>query len=545
MAAEKPVLIVGAGPTGMTAAMELARFGIPIRLVEKQLQPATTSRALGVQARTLELFEQRGLGGEMVRAGSPAVAANVHGGGKRIFRLDFAHVESRYPYILILSQAETERILREELARQGVAIERGVELVALAQTQSYDPPRPTDGVSATLRHQDGTLEEVAASYLIGAEGAHSLVRSSLDLAFAGKAFQEEYGLGDFSIEGDLPDNELQVFSSADGFMAMFPLGGHHFRLIVSNPLGDPKRGTDPTLDELQTVYDARSVIPAKFHDLTWSSWFRINSRMVERLRHGRIFLGGDSAHIHSPAAGQGMNTGIQDMINLSWKLALVIQGEASPELLATYDEDRLPVIRNVLNTTESLTEAIGSENSLVRAAFNHIIPLVVGTNFVQDKATAQMSQVALGYRASSLSTTAAHHGHLRAGDRVPDLNLTWLDPISGAEGSTRPERLFALLDPSRCTLLLINLADPAGWDQRSRIDLFPWADWIPTRQVQPAADPQERRHLLDNFGTHPAIALIRPDSYLGFLGDESSLPELVAYLERWFPTGSPPASPDQ
>ena len=209
---------------------------------------------------------------------------------------------------------------------------------------------------------------------------------------------------------------MQVFASETGFMAMFPFGQRHFRLIVSNPPGPATPGAEPPLTDLQATYDERSEVPARLHDLTWSSYFRINSRMVAGLHRGRVFFGGDSAHIHSPAGGQGMNTGIQDMINLAWKLALVAQGRATPDLLATYDEDRLPVIRDVLKRTEALTDVIGVENAWFRSAFNHVAPLVVGTGFVQDKATATVSQVAFDYRSSPLAVTQAHHGHLRAGD---------------------------------------------------------------------------------------------------------------------------------
>ena len=187
--------------------------------------------------------------------------------------------------------------------------------------------------------------------------------------------------------------------------------------------------------------------------MSWSSWFRINSRMINHLQQRRVFLGGDAAHIHSPAGAQGMNTGIQDMINLCWKLAMVIHGKASPKLLDTYGEDRIPVIRNVLTKTERLTAAIGSENPVFRTIFNHVAPLVVGTEFVQEKSAARMSQVALNYRESSLSETHGYHGSLRAGDRVPDMTLRVMNKAGGAEQAPREVRLFSPVGPppgSRC-----------------------------------------------------------------------------------------------
>ena len=235
----EPVLIVGAGPTGMTAAMELARFGVSVRLIEKTRETATTSRAVGVQARTLELFEQRGMVDEMLRLGNKSVAGSIYDGGKRVFRLEYDQIDSRYPYLLFISQAETERILREQLARDGVTIERGVEMVALAQTDSHEKH---GGVTVTLRRADGSLEAFEASYLISAEGAHSTVRTTLGLRFEGKSLAQDYALGDFHVDGDLPATDFHIFSSGHGFMGLFPMGNGRFRMIASNPLSKPEQG---------------------------------------------------------------------------------------------------------------------------------------------------------------------------------------------------------------------------------------------------------------------------------------------------------------
>jgi len=529
----KPVLVAGAGPTGMTAAMELARLGVPVRLIEKTAEPATTSRAIGVQARTLELLEQRGLAERFVQAGVRCVAGSIyfsrHGSGRRVFRLEFSHIDSRYNYILFISQAETERILRERLAKDGVTIERPVEMVALAQREQ------STGVTVALRHSGGSIEEVEASYLICAEGAQSIVRSTLGLEFRGKEFSETYMLGDFYADSNLLETDFHIFSSDYGFLALFPLGRGRFRLIASNPLSEPREDTAPGLEELQDVYDMRSYIPARFHDMTWSSWFRIHSRMIERLQQKRIFLGGDAAHIHSPAGAQGMNTGIQDMINLCWKLAMVMQGKASERLLATYDEDRIPVIRGVLTRTEGLTHAIGSENVVLRTIFNHVAPLIVDTEVVKDKSTAQMSQIYLNYQESPLSETHGHQGHLCGGDRIPDMTVRALKMEFGHE-SKESARLFSLLDPSGLTLLHVNADGPAWLEASVQSKLAAWRGLMNHWRIAPVeSDPAERRHFVDNFGPEPALVLVRPDSYIGFIGtSESAADRLAVYLDKWF-----------
>src|SRR5580693_8466374 len=234
----KPILIVGAGPTGLTAALELSRLGVPLRVIDKQAAPATTSRAVGVQARTLELLELRGLADEMVRLGNPGLAASFYGGGNRVFRLDFTRIDSRNHYLLFISQAETERILRTAVEKQGVRIERGVELVGLAQDVLSPDPNP---VRFVLSHADGRLEQAQAPWLISGEGAHSTVRATIDLPFVGKTRDEQYALGDLHIDGELAETDLHIFPFAHGFLGLFPMGNRRFRLMASNPLSGPPR----------------------------------------------------------------------------------------------------------------------------------------------------------------------------------------------------------------------------------------------------------------------------------------------------------------
>ena len=530
-----PVLIVGAGPTGLTAALELSRLGVPVRLIDKMTEPATTSRAIGVQARTLELLEQRGLADAMVRSGKPGHGGSLYGGGKRILRLDFGHVASRYNYLLFVSQVGTERILREAAGRQGVAVEWGVELTGLAQDALSHDPSP---VMAVLRHTDGTLEQAKAPWLISAEGAHSRVRTTLDLPFEGRTLDERYALGDLHLDGDLPDSDFHLFSSEHGFVVLFPMGGRQFRVVASHPSGKPEPGVAPSLDELQSTYDQRSHIPVRFHDMTWSSRFRINSRMISRLKVGRLLLGGDAAHIHSPAGAQGMNTGIQDMINLSWKLALVIQGKAKSNLLDTYEEDRLPVTRDVLFTTENLTGLIGSENHAVRSVFNSLGPYVGGSGLVQASATARMSQLALGYRHSKLSSNHPHMGSLHAGDRVPDLVVRHHPPAGETEsrqdGGT-DGRLLGLLNPSRFTLLLVDFDESNELAAGSRSAVRAYGDLVTTVDLAAPADKAARNAFEATLGRGPGVFLVRPDGYVGLAaGGHSAARRLEEYCGHWF-----------
>jgi 2-polyprenyl-6-methoxyphenol hydroxylase-like FAD-dependent oxidoreductase len=416
------VLIAGGGPTGITAALELRRFGIPVRIIDEKEGPDGTSRAVGIQARTLEELELRGLASELVRLGQHATGGQIYGEGKLLVHVDFTRIPSTYNYLLFLSQNDTDRILREALEAEGAAIEWGVKMIAFGQDSS--------GVTATLEHIDGSIEDIRPAYVIDAEGAHSIIRSTLGLEFKGKTLDESFVLGDVHISGDLSNSNFHIFSSPQGFLGLFPMGGSHYRLVAGNPTNASQSSTPtpeepqaiPTPEELQAIYDQRSHIPARLHQLTWSSFFHINSRMVKNLRVGRIFLAGDAAHIHSPAGAQGMNTGIQDAMNLGWKLALVILGTAPESLLDTYEQDRLPVMRSIVHRTEALTEVIGG-HSILRNFFIHVAPLFANADFVQDNATANISQIALNYRNSPLSEDLFGDGNLVAGDRIPDLAI--------------------------------------------------------------------------------------------------------------------------
>ncbi len=528
-----PVLIVGAGPTGMTAALELSRMGVRVRLIDKTEAPAEgaaplpeRSRAIGVQARTLELMDMRGLSQEMVRHGHPTAGAVVYGGRRRLFRVDFSHIESRHRYLLFLSQTETERILREALGKFGVGIERGVELVGFAQDPLSPDPSP---VKVVLRHAGGNLEEALAPWLIDAEGAHSTARTTLGLPFEGRTMDETYALGDVLVEGGLSEDDFHLYSTRFGFMGLFPLGRRRFRIIAGVPPSQAMKDS-PAIEDLQTLFDERSPVRARFADLRWASWFRINSRMVPHLRVGRVLLGGDAAHIHSPAAGQGMNTGIQDMINLCWKLALVVNGQAPETLLDTYEEERLPVMRNILRKTEKFTDLMTSRRALVRTLLRHVGPRLGRTPPVRRVVPSRVSQLAVGYRESPLSAHRGRAGRLQAGDRVPDALVR--SRAAHGEG-WQDASLFGLLDPRRFTLLVVHPresdAGSVDWCNATR----PWPV-VRIVGIAPPSDNAGRARFHALFGRSRGVLLVRPDAYLGFVGGKhASARHLRAYCRRW------------
>ena len=493
---EPPVLVIGAGPTGLTAALELSRLGVPVRIVDAALEPSTTSRALGIQARTLELLRPRGVADEMLALGNRVRRTALHVRGHQIAAVDFTRMPSQFDFILMLAQSETERLLTERLGAQGVKVERGLSFTALVERAA--------SVEVTLVTSDGTTDTVQASYVIAADGSHSPVRKSLGLPFTGRSLPHDYVLGDVHLAGAIAEDQLSIFLAANGFLAVFPMGEGRFRFMATDPDGLTGENGTPTLADVQALYDRTAGIPVRLYDLNWSSRFRINSRQMETLRRGRVFFGGDAAHVHSPAGGQGMNAGIQDMVNLSWKLAMVLRGHAAPELLDTYESDRLPVISQLVGMTERATTVLNSTSPLAHAALTRLAPIALSRTAVQDRAATRLGQLTASYRGCPITKGGGRIGGLRAGDRVPDAAL--------ADG-----RLYDVLDTAALTLVVSGMGPDVATAAR------PWAGAVVVREVTLPAD----------VASGPAWLLVRPDGYLAAAGREGDGARLSSWLRRW------------
>ncbi|KWA21665.1 FAD-dependent monooxygenase [Burkholderia territorii] len=535
-----PVLIVGAGPTGLAAAMALARARVPVRIIDRLATPAPYSRAIGIQARTLELLEQHRAVEPFLALGHRAHAAALHADGRVIARLDFDPLQTRYPYLLFLDQSITERLLAEHLAGFGVTVERGVTLTACdAGATSLD---------VTLRGADGREQAFAPSYLIAADGAHSTVRHLLGLGFAGHAFEQTFLLADFAAIPGWPDEEIHLFTTPDGIAGLFPMGGGRYRLVADRPPGDGASpdAPPPTLEECDAIVRARvgaSIAPS---DLAWSAYFRLHSRMVDRLRHGRVFFAGDAAHVHSPAGAQGMNTGIQEAFNLGWKLARVL-GAGTPErLLDTYHAERHPIERDVLRQTGFITQIVEADHGAMKLLRDHVVPLLASFGPVRDAVRRTVSELGVQYRKSPLTLERVLDGGPRAGERAPDALVHVIDgPLGRAPGTAR---LYDLHDPASFTLLL--LEEPPDADAGDTGDVPPMpadaralAEGL--ERIMPGAvrtwrvadaESDGADGLAQVYGrSRPSFYLLRPDGYIAVRGRTATdANALLRHCESWF-----------
>ncbi|MET3229903.1 UNVERIFIED_ORG: 2-polyprenyl-6-methoxyphenol hydroxylase-like FAD-dependent oxidoreductase [Burkholderia sp. 1263] len=479
----------------------------------------------------------------------------------RLAQLDFDPLHTRYPYLLFLDQSVTERLLTEHLAEFGVTVERGVELTMFSQGAA--------GVQATLRRADGHTETLRPSYMIAADGAHSAIRHRLGLSFTGKTFEQTFLLADLHAETDWPEDEFHIFASGEGLVALFPMGHGRHRLIADHAaepaggvsramlatpavLGEPPLNSvpAPSLEACKALVARRVRERVDVSDLAWSSYFHVNSRMVERLRVGRIFLAGDAAHVHSPAGAQGMNTGIQEAFNLGWKLALVLKGAAPDRLLDTYHLERHPIERDVLRQTGFITQMAEADHGPLKLLRERVMPVLAALGPLRDAARLTISELSIQYRRSPLTFERVLDGGPRAGERAPDALVHVVDgPLGRAPGVGC---IYDLHDPAFFSLFL--LVPPLPVDETP---LDPAAKHAPPPDAELERLAAEVETLLpgavriwritdttgdggpalaESYGrTRPSFYLVRPDGYISARGRTGSdLHGLARHCEAWF-----------
>ncbi len=409
------VLIIGAGPTGLVLALWLSKLGIAVRIIDKTSTPGTTSRALAVQARTLELYSQLDLSDAVVQNGHKVAAANFWVKGEPVARLPLSTIGeglTPYAFLEIYPQDEHERLLIERLEAFGITVERDTELQSFEET--------SDGITARLRLPDGQQESCQACYLAGCDGARSIVRKTLDTGFPGGTYQQIFYVADVQARGPTFNGELHVDLDEADFLAVFPLAGEGRARLIGT-VRDERADRAETLQFEDVSSRAIEHLKVQIDQVNWFSTYRVHHRVADHFRTGRAFLLGDAAHVHSPAGGQGMNTGIGDAINLAWKLAAVLSGGATTKLLDSYETERIAFARRLVATTDRVFSFVTAEGRIADLLRTRVAPFLIpkmtSLEAAREFLFRTVSQTTLNYRGMPLSEGVA--GHVHGGDRLP------------------------------------------------------------------------------------------------------------------------------
>jgi len=494
------VLIVGAGPTGLVLALWLTRFGVKVRVIDTTAEPGTTSRALAVQARTLELYRQLDLTDAVLARGHRVPAVNLWVKGDAAARILFASVGERltpYPFLHIFPQDQHEQLLIERLLGFGIAVERQTELVRFSEEK--------DRVVARLGGPGGQEFDCAATYIAGCDGARSIVRETIGTGFPGGTYRQIFYVADVQATGPAVNGELHVDLDEADFLGVFPLAGQGNARLIGT-VRDERADRADTLTFKDISDRAINHLKVEVKQVNWFSTYHVHHRVTQHFRKGRAFLIGDAAHIHSPAGGQGMNTGIGDAINLAWKLAAVLAGRAGDNLLDSYEAERIGFARRLVATTDRVFSFATAEGWIAKIVRTRIVPLVIprvsALGAVREFMFRTVSQTMLNYRGGPLSHGVA--GNVHGGDRLP-----WLR-IDGADNF----QTLAAMDWQ------IHVYGTAGAEL---------AAWCAARSL-----PLHRfswRSEYEKAGlARDAMYLLRPDSYVA-LADGSGSPDA---LERYF-----------
>ena len=497
------VLIAGAGPTGLVLALWLTNQGVSVKIIDKAAEPGTTSRALAVHARTLELYRQMHLDKPVVEKGYTVPGARLWLGGKEEARVPFGELVSDltpYGFLHIYPQDEHERLLIAKLESVGVQVERPVELVGFTQTASK--------VEARLRGHDGAESHVTADYIAGCDGARSRVREEMGTGFPGGTYAQIFYVAD--VEGDGPafNGDLNVELDQSDFLAIFPLT-HRERIRLIGAIR-PDEGKD--LDKLtfDDIKDrAANYLKLKVRKVNWFSTYHVHHRVTDQFRKGRAFLLGDAAHIHTPVGGQGMNTGVGDAINLAWKLKAVLAGNASDAILDTYEAERRAFALRLVKTTDYAFNFVARDGRIAQLGRERLAPIIL-PNLVKFDAVREfmfrtLSQIAINYRDKGLDE--GHANSVHGGDRLPWVKYDGTDNYVPLEEMVWQVHVCGTAKPS--------LRD---WCQAHSVPLHVFA-W---------------RNAFDDAGLEQdAIYLMRPDSYVGLASSDQDTKALDRYLAKF------------
>jgi 2-polyprenyl-6-methoxyphenol hydroxylase-like FAD-dependent oxidoreductase len=533
----KTVLIVGAGPVGLTAACELLLRGVSCRIIDQAPVPSPFSKAFAIHARTLEVFEGLGISDTLLERGIQVPVMHFYQRAKRVVSIDFSNLNTRFPFVLSVPQSDTEAVLRNLLSVLGGEVEQGTTLTKLVQH--------AEGVEAVLHCADGSEETMFSEWLIGADGAHSTVRKELKIGWQGAAYDIDFLVADGKLVSGPEGQHGHTYITDAGYVMLFPLPGGAHRVVLDL---SQKEQLDPVLQvgDVNRILAQRGLSHLEIREPFWLSTAHIRRMIAETYSNGRVFLAGDAAHIHSPVGGQGLNTGIQDAHNLAWKLAMVSKGRATVQFLASYEIERRPIAVKVLEATDALTRTLTDRNPLRRAIRTRLMPLAAKLSFVRRRLAEQAAGLSIDYRKSpAVAIRRSSHGGIRVGQHAPDCSLYNRRDGSSVQLSNEFRGGYYTL------LLCIGHRQPNSIlnDLESGIaELEEFKDLIKMRIITlaPQLDvASDQRHLVDSLGQAHTLytgggsgmCVVRPDGYVAFSSDLAGWQELRSFFNKQLSIG--------
>jgi 2-polyprenyl-6-methoxyphenol hydroxylase-like FAD-dependent oxidoreductase len=504
------VIINGAGPTGLALACQFVRYGVDFIIIDKKEGVTPYSKALGVHARTLEIYEQIDLAKPAMTQGTPAGKVRMLERGEVLGEVNLSNVGeglSAYPFMLVFEQSRNEQLMYDWLRAHDRDVRWQTELVSFSQNDA--------SVSASVKNAQGNTETIEASYVVGCDGPHSLVRHGLGLSFAGSTFERMFYVTDVHIDWQFTHDALTVCIAPHSVVAFFPMPGEkRWRIVGSFPEGVMKNESDVVYEEIEEQIKKEAQIDLDITRVDWFSTYKVHTRHVDRFSKGRCFVAGDAAHIHTPAGGQGMNTGIQDGYNLAWKLAMVLKHSAHESLLDSYNEERLPNAKRLTQTTDRMFNLAAGNDWFINLIRNTVFPpmakYILSIDAIRKRFFIMISQIGISYRDSSLSSHDEDDDFdVKAGDRMPYF------VIDG-------QSIFDKLRNPKFHLVTFS-------DGQTNPTQLQSTDTLDTETI--ALCPQ----VAELFGTKESFSvLLRPDNHIALMTRDATLKSVTEYLEKIF-----------
>lgn len=522
------VLVVGAGPVGLFCANELLRHGLNVRIIDKKEGLSDKSKALGLHIRTLDVMDDCDFLKEILSQGQRVEGAIFNSRGKPLFEVNFNGIGSKRNYLIDLPQNQTETIFYQRLLSQQMPVAWQTELVSFSQSSL--------GVKATIKDKDGNTEEIKADWLMACDGSHSTLRHLVNESFQGAAYEQTWWLADVHIDWAKPQNKMLIYVNDRGPLACFPMGETRYRVVMTAP---PAFSGELTLDDIVSEFKIRSLEAFTLSNPLWLSQFTIHHRQIQNYRHGRVFFAGDAAHIHSPMGGQGLNTGIQDIYNLVWKLAMVQRGLAKDELLDSYQAERHPIGEQVLKKTDLMTRMILLRNPVLISLRNAFARLMVSLKPVRKAIARDLAELTISYAKSPIVYVQGAAGRLKIGEYIGDFSL--MDEQRGSQETgptlTRGTRhhlfVFCGQNPGDLTAFAALLPRLAERVQAFAAVHAVVSDTItlpgdfPSTYIDPGFSLHKRFDL-----EHETAVLVRPDKYVGFIQSPIHEADLLTAIRR-------------